>query len=106
MTVYGKNIPSEPAEKYYAEAEMPTGREIWETGQEPDYTIDDIARVETLTDGTVRLYVASEWRGGLKVEYSIRVNKARLAELGRLCLVIAAEGAACDQILTCMAGMH
>ena len=25
---------------------MPTGREIWETGQEPDYTIDDIARVE------------------------------------------------------------
>lgn len=66
-------------------------KQIWETGQEPDYTVDEIARVEPLSDGTVRLYIASEWQGGLRVEYSVRVNKVRLAELGRLCLIIAAE---------------
>lgn len=65
--------------------------EIWETGQEPDYTVDDIARVERLKDGTVRLYIASEWRGGLKVEYSARCSIAKLAEFGRALLVIAAE---------------
>lgn len=66
-------------------------REIWETGQEPDYTIDDIARVEPLRDGTVRLYIASEYRGGLKVEYTARCSKARLAEFARLLLVIASD---------------
>lgn len=69
---------------------MPSG-EIWETGQEPDYTVDEIARVERLKDGTVRLYIASEWQGGLKVEYSVRCSKTKLAEFGRALLILSAE---------------
>jgi hypothetical protein len=70
---------------------MPIEKTIYENGSEPEYTIDDFARVEYLKDGMVRICVASEWRGGLRVDYSVRVNKTKLAELGRACLVIAAE---------------
>ena len=67
-------------------------RDVYETGQEPDYTVDEIAKVEYLRDGSVRLYIASEWRGGLRVEYSARIMKLEtLAEFGRALLVIAAE---------------
>ena len=68
------------------------GRELYETGQDPDYTIDAIARVEYLTDGSVRLYIADEWRGGLRVEYSARVRSVeKLAEFGRALMQLAAE---------------
>lgn len=71
---------------------MPSsGKQIFETGQEPDFTIDDIARVEPLKDGTVRLYIASEWQGGLRIEYSVRVSKEKCAVFGRLLMVIAAD---------------
>jgi hypothetical protein len=79
---------------------MPAGgKEIFETGQEPDFTIDDIARVEPLKDGTVRLYIGSEWQGGLRVEYSVRVSKEKCALFGRLLMVIAAEVHNCEAIL-------
>ena len=68
-----------------------SAKTIYETGQEPDFTIDDIARVEPLKDGTVRLYIASEWQGGLRVEYSVRISKEKCAIFGRLLMVIAAE---------------
>lgn len=64
---------------------------VYETGNEPDFTVDDIPRVERLSDGTVRLYCAAFWKDGVRIEYSVRCNKARLAEFGRLLLVIAAD---------------
>lgn len=82
-------------------------REVYETGQEPDYTIDDIAKVEYLRDGSIRLYLASEWRGGLRVEYTARVlTLDRLAEFGRALLIIAAEAHNHSQILDVVSGMH
>lgn len=67
-------------------------QEIFETGNEPDFTIDDIARVEYLSGGGVRLYLGAEWNHGLRVEYSVRVlSLEKLAEFGRALLIIAAK---------------
>ena len=70
---------------------MPIEKTILETGQEPEYTIDDFGEVEYLKDGSVRIAVCSEWRGGLRTEYQVRIRISTLAELGRKCMQIAAE---------------
>lgn len=64
---------------------------VFESGNEPDFTVDEIVRAEPLKDGMVRIYIASEWRDGLRIEFSVRVGKARLAAMARRCLSIAAE---------------
>lgn len=70
---------------------MPTEKTIYETGQEPEYVVDQIVRVEPMKEGLVRLYVASERERAVRVEYTVVISTEKLAEMGRLCLVIAAE---------------
>lgn len=66
-------------------------KKAFETGCEPEYCIDDFGSVEYLKDGSVRIAVCSEWHGGLRTEYQVRIRIPTLAELGRKCLAIAAE---------------
>jgi hypothetical protein len=71
---------------------MPAGaRQIFETGNEPEYYVEEIARVEPLGGGIVRLYVASERQGSLRVEYTVIMRMDRLADIGRVCMAIATE---------------
>jgi hypothetical protein len=82
-------------------------RDIFETGQEPDFTVDEIARVEYLRDGSVRIYLAAEWRGGLRMEYSARVlNLEKIAAFGRALLVIAAGAHECEEMARVISGLH
>jgi len=66
-------------------------RPIYETGNEPEYYVEDIARAESLGGGMIRLYVASERQGCLRIEYTVVLRKERLAEIGRFCMEVAAN---------------
>jgi hypothetical protein len=66
-------------------------KQIIETGNEPEYYVEDIARVEPLGGGMVRLYIASERHNSLRIEYTIVLRKEKLADIGRMCLCIAAD---------------
>lgn len=68
-----------------------SAKDILETGNEPEYTIDDFGSVDYLKDGSVRIAVCAEWKGALRVEYYVRIRIETLAELGRRCSQIAAE---------------
>lgn len=67
------------------------GRDVYETGNEPEFLIEDFARYEDAGNGMVRVYVASR-RGNLnRVEYAFICCPETLARLGRTALLIAAE---------------
>lgn len=67
------------------------GRETYETGAEPDFKIDNIARYEDAGDGMIRLYICSH-RGAMdRVEYSAHCSPETLMRMARTCETIAAE---------------
>jgi hypothetical protein len=66
-------------------------REIFETGAEPDYQINDIIRYEDAGDGMIRLYFASH-RGNMdRIECTAHYSPETLMRLGLRCQQIAAE---------------
>jgi len=62
-----------------------------ETGMEPEFFITSLAKIELMADGLVRLYLATEKGNVLRLEYTAIVPGPALAEMGRICLRLAAE---------------
>lgn len=68
-----------------------TCTELIETGTEPEYFITHLAKAEPLKNGLMRLYIASERRDHLRLEYTVVVSPRELAEMCRAGLLIAAD---------------
>jgi hypothetical protein len=67
-------------------------RELIETGMEPEYFVSAMPRAEIASVGNVRLYLAAEKHGILRLEYTAVVPIELLAAMGRQLLDIAARG--------------
>lgn len=65
--------------------------ELHETGTEPEFFVSHIARAEPAGDGCVRLYIAAERHGYLRLEYTVVTTTAGLASMARQALTIAAD---------------
>ena len=65
--------------------------EVVETGNEPEYVINCIARAEPAGSGTVRLFMGSRRSRTVKVEFSVVVTLADLASMASEGQAIAAD---------------
>lgn len=83
-----------------------SGKAILENGHEPEYVVDQIARVEPMTNGMVRLYIGAERQGAVRVEYSVVISTKALAEVGRMCLIIAADAHNCAEMWNILETAH
>lgn len=66
--------------------------DLYETGTEPEFFVQKIAKAEPVNDGMVRVYLSTMRQNHLRLEYTVLVTITDLAEMGRECLRIAAEG--------------
>lgn len=57
--------------------------DVFETGNEPDYYITDILRMEPANDHDVRLYLASRRNSVLRLEYSAVIAKSALRPMAQ-----------------------
>jgi hypothetical protein len=72
-------------------ATLTTNREIYETGNEPEYVVNDLSRWEDAGDGMIRVFVVSH-RGKIdRVEYSVVCSPERLDYICRKGHMFAAE---------------
>ena len=78
----------------------PDAPDVIETGSEPEFVASTISRFDTLPNGWIRLYIASQRGIGVsRIEYSVICAPADLARMGRQAMDIAAQA---HNILTLM----
>jgi hypothetical protein len=73
--------------------------DVFETGNEPDYYITDILRVEPANDHDVRFYLASKRNSVLRLEYSAVISKNALRPMAKQLIELADELDAADKIV-------
>lgn len=65
--------------------------DVFETGNEPDYYITDILRIEPANDHDVRLYLGSKMNSLLKLQYSVVISRNALRPMAQQLIEMADE---------------
>jgi hypothetical protein len=60
--------------------------ELYETGTEPEFFIQRIAKVEVAEEAVFRVYIASRRRDCLRLEFTALMTPSAAAEIGRALL--------------------
>lgn len=68
------------------------GEDFEDYGNAPEYVINRFCAYELIEGNLVRLFLCKQTRGKMVLEYTAVVPHIALADMGRLCLKIAAEG--------------